>query len=234
MPTFHTYDGTELAYHLVGEGTPLICLPGGAMRASAYLGTLGGLSARRQLVLLDLRGTGDSAVPDDPATYRCDRQAADVEALRAHLGLERVDLLAHSAAGDLAALYAARYPHRLRNLVLVAPTTLATGLPAAVGDAREAAALRGSEPWYEDALAALEEIWAGRMTGELRARTRPFLYGRWDAAAQSTPPPHPRRSTPRQPPGTPAKEPSTRPRRFPPCARWRRRSSCWPVSTTAS
>lgn len=52
----------------------------------------------RQLVLLDLRGTGDSAVPDDPATYRCDRQAADVEALRAHLGLERVDLLAHSAA----------------------------------------------------------------------------------------------------------------------------------------
>ncbi|NED10282.1 alpha/beta hydrolase [Streptomyces sp. SID9124] len=184
MPTFHTYDGTELAYHLVGEGTPLICLPGGAMRASAYLGTLGGLSAHRQLVLLDLRGTGDSAAPDDPATYRCDRQAEDVEALRAHLGLERVDLLAHSAAGDLAALYAARYPHRLRNLVLAAPTTLATGLPAAEREAREAAALRGSEPWYEDALAALEEIWAGRTTGELRARSRPFLYGRWDAAAQ--------------------------------------------------
>jgi len=184
MPTFHTYDGTELAYHLVGEGTPLICLPGGAMRASACLGTLGGLSAHRQLVLLDLRGTGDSAIPGDPDTYRCDRQTEDVEALRAHLGLERVDLLAHSAAGDLAALYAARYPHRLRNLVLVAPTTWATGLPAVVRDAREVAALRGSEPWYEDALAALEEIWAGRMTDELRARTRPFLYARWDAAAQ--------------------------------------------------
>lgn len=184
MPTFHTYDGTELAYHLVGEGTPLICLPGGPMRASTYLGTLGGLAAHRQLVLLDLRGTGDSAAPDDPATYRCDRQAEDVEALRAHLGLERVDLLAHSAAGDLAALYAARHPERLRNLVLVAPTTRATGIPVAVPEAREAAALRRSEPWYEDALAALEEIWAGRMTGELRARTRPFLYGRWDAAAQ--------------------------------------------------
>ncbi|TXS05106.1 alpha/beta fold hydrolase [Streptomyces sp. col6] len=184
MPTFHTYDGTELAYHLVGEGTPLICLPGGPMRASTYFGTLGGLAAHRQLVLLDLRGTGDSAAPDDPATYRCDRQAEDVEALRAHLGLERVDLLAHSAAGDLAALYAARHPERLRNLVLVAPTTGATGIPVAVPEAREAAALRCSEPWYEDALAALEEIWAGRMTGELRARTRPFLYARWDAAAQ--------------------------------------------------
>lgn len=46
MPTFTTYDGTELAYHLQGEGAPLICLPGGAMRASEYLGDLGGLAMR--------------------------------------------------------------------------------------------------------------------------------------------------------------------------------------------
>ena len=70
MPFFHTYDGTELTYHLQGEGEPLICVPGGPMRAAVYLGDLGGLSAHRQLVLLDLRGTGESAVPDDPATYR--------------------------------------------------------------------------------------------------------------------------------------------------------------------
>jgi proline iminopeptidase len=31
------------------------------MQASAYLGDLGGLSAHRWLVLLDLRGTGESA-----------------------------------------------------------------------------------------------------------------------------------------------------------------------------
>ncbi|MEU3223283.1 alpha/beta fold hydrolase [Streptomyces sp. NPDC006976] len=184
MPTFHTYDGTELAYHLMGEGAPLVCLPGGAMRASAYLGSLGGLAARRQLVLLDLRGTGDSAAPEDPATYRCDRLVADVEALRVHLGLERVDLLAHSAAGDLAALYAARHPDRLRSLVLVTPTTRAAGLPLAGREAREVAALRSAQPWYEEARAALEEIWAGRLTDELRAGARPFMYGRWDAAAR--------------------------------------------------
>lgn len=184
MPTFHTYDGTELAYRLVGQGTPLICLPGGAMRAGAYLGGLGGLDAHRQLVLLDLRGTGDSAVPDDIATYRCDRLVDDVEALREHLGLEHIDLLAHSAAGDLASLYAARYPHVLRNLLLIAPGTRATGFGFAEHEAREAASLRRSEPWYEEALPALEEIWAGRLTDELRATARPFLYGRWDAEAQ--------------------------------------------------
>ncbi|MFD0019728.1 alpha/beta fold hydrolase [Streptomyces sp. NPDC058382] len=185
MPTFHAYDGTELAYHLAGQGEPLICLPGGAMRASAYLGDLGGLDAGRQLVLLDLRGTGDSAVPEDTATYRCDRMVDDIEALREHLGLEHIDLLAHSAAGELAALYAARYPEALRNLLLIAPGTRATGLGFAEREAREAAALRRAEPWYEDALGALEQIWAGHLTDELRATARPFLYGRWDAAARA-------------------------------------------------
>ncbi|MFB7753268.1 alpha/beta hydrolase, partial [Streptomyces sp. NPDC056121] len=69
MPAFTAPDGTRLAYHVAGEGEPLICLPGGPMRASAYLGDLGGLSKRRRLVLLDLRGTGDSEVPADPSTY---------------------------------------------------------------------------------------------------------------------------------------------------------------------
>jgi hypothetical protein len=44
MPAFTAPDGTELAYHVVGEGEPLLCLPGGPMRASAYLGDLGGLA----------------------------------------------------------------------------------------------------------------------------------------------------------------------------------------------
>src|SRR5437764_4527619 len=88
MPTFTAADGTELAYHLRGEGEPLIVLPGGPMQASSYLGDLGGLATHRRLVLLDLRGTGDSAVPADPATYRCDRPVADGAALGAHLAPE--------------------------------------------------------------------------------------------------------------------------------------------------
>ena len=56
MPAFSAPDGTELAYHVRGEGPPLLCLPGGPMHASAYLGDLGGLAAHRRLVLLDFWG----------------------------------------------------------------------------------------------------------------------------------------------------------------------------------
>jgi pimeloyl-ACP methyl ester carboxylesterase len=49
-------------------------------------------------------------MPEDPASYGITRLVEDVEAFRAHLGLGTVDLLAHSASGGLAILYAARYP----------------------------------------------------------------------------------------------------------------------------
>jgi proline iminopeptidase len=88
MPYIRAPDGTRLAYHAHGEGRPLICLPGGPMRDTAYFGEMPRRlsAAGRQVILLDLRGTGQSATPDDPASYRCDRLVPDVEALRQHLG----------------------------------------------------------------------------------------------------------------------------------------------------
>ncbi|MFI6764509.1 alpha/beta fold hydrolase [Streptomyces sp. NPDC050355] len=185
MPTLTAVDGTELAYHEVGEGEPLLCLPGGPMRASAYLGDLGGLSKRRRLVLPDLRGTGDSQIPADPATYRCDRQVDDVEALRECLGLDRVDLLTHSAGGDLALLYAARHPERIRTLTLVTARARALGVDFAEEHRREAAALRAAEPWFPAAYAAYEAVWAGSTSDADWDAIGPFFYGRWDAAAQA-------------------------------------------------
>jgi len=114
MPSFSARDGTELSFHVSGEGAPVICVPGGPMQDSVYLGDLGGLTARRRLVLLDLRATGRSAVPEDDSSYRCDRLVDDVEALREHLGLDRIDLLAHSAGANVAARCVERNPRHVR------------------------------------------------------------------------------------------------------------------------
>lgn len=180
MPRFTSYDGTELAYHVDGSGDVLVCLPGGPGRASAYLGDLGGLAERRRLVRLDHRGTGDSAAPRDPATYRCDRLVEDVEALRAELGLARMDLLGHSAAGNLAVLYAARYPDRLRRLILVTPGMRAVGVEPSQEEWLAAIRERSGEPWYDGAYAALMAWDAGDDRRENRAAAAPFFYGRWD------------------------------------------------------
>jgi pimeloyl-ACP methyl ester carboxylesterase len=185
MPAFTAPDGTELAYHVRGEGPPLICLPGGPMQASACLGDLGGLSAHRRLVLLDFRGTGDSAVPEDPATYRCDRLVDDVEALREHLGLGTVDLLGHSAGTNPALLYATRHPGRVGRLVLVTPSMSAVGITVPPEIRRRTARLRQDEPWFQAAFAALRDITAGRATADSWDAIAPFLYGRWDETARA-------------------------------------------------
>ncbi|GAA4245126.1 alpha/beta fold hydrolase [Dactylosporangium darangshiense] len=183
---FDAPDGTRLAYHRIGgDGPPTVCLPGGPMQASAYLGDLGGLAAHRPLLALDLRGTGDSAVPADPATYRCDRQVDDVEALREHLGVDRLDLLAHSAGATIAVLYAARHPERVARLTLVTPSPRAVGIDVTVEDRRAVAETRRGEPWFPAAFAALQRIWSGQGGKAEWAAITPFVYGRWDEAAQA-------------------------------------------------
>jgi pimeloyl-ACP methyl ester carboxylesterase len=185
MATFDGADGTRLAYHQAGEGRALICVPGGPMQASAYLDDLGGLSAHRSLVLLDLRGTGESAVPADPTSYRCGRLVDDVEALRGHLGLDGIDLLGHSAGAALALLYAARHRDRIGRLALLNPSPRAVGLEITDADRRQVAELRRGEAWFPDAFAALERIWSGEATAADWTAIAPFTYGRWDAAAQA-------------------------------------------------
>jgi pimeloyl-ACP methyl ester carboxylesterase len=184
MPSFESYDGTMIAYRVAGEGPPLVCLPGGPGRANTYFGDLGGLSRHRTLIMPDTRGCGESADAADPASYRCDRMVADVEALRAHLGLASMDLLGHSAAGSLATLYAASHPDRITHLILLTPALDALGIEETEQEWRAALAARSAEPWYADALAAIDKAEAGDESLEVRARYVPFFYGRWDEAAR--------------------------------------------------
>ena len=136
MPTFASYDGTRLWYDTAGAGPPLVCLAGGPGADTCELGDLGGLSEHRTLVLLDSRAAGRSEIPADRATCAFTEQARDVDELRRHLGLDRLDLLAHSAGTLTAQEYAARFP--TGKLVLVTPAGRAAREP----DETEAAAIR--------------------------------------------------------------------------------------------
>jgi proline iminopeptidase len=183
MNRFASYDGTQIGVRTVGTGRALVCLPGAA-GASQYFGDLGGLSGSRRLVLPDTRGTGASADAADPDSYRCDRLVADVEALHAHLGFERIDLAGHSAGANVAVLYAAAHPERIDHLILLAPGLRALGITVTDEQQRPALLRRSGEPWYADAMAAVEKAEAGDDSPQTIRRYLPFLYGRWDRAAQ--------------------------------------------------
>ena len=185
MPVLISYDGTRLAYEVSGEGTPVVCLPGGPMQDSADLGDLGGLSNRLRLVLQDYRGTGRSETPINSASYRCDRLVDDVEALREHLRADRIDLLAHCAGANLAALYAARHPENIRKVVLITPSTRAVGITITGDIRREIVRLREAEPWFPQVSAAFEAIQAGQAKDSDWEAITPLTYGRWDAAARA-------------------------------------------------
>ena len=172
----------KLAYRREGAGAPLLCHPGGPGFSARYFGDLGGLGAHAELVLLDPRGTGGSARPEDPRAYATADYVADVEELRVELGLDRVDLLGHSHGGVVAMAYAAAHPQRVRRLVLA--STLPRFHAEQAGAMEEAMAAKAGEPWYDDARAALEQEQAGAFgndeeLGALVAREVPFYFARY-------------------------------------------------------
>ncbi len=177
-----TKDGRKLGYRQLGNGPVLVCHPGGPGFSSLYFGDLAGLWERFTLVMLNPRGTGGSDRPADPRAYQIDDYVADVEALREHLGLERLMLLGHSHGGVVAQAYAAKHPGRVQRLVLA--STLARFGPHQEAAMRAGMEARSSQPWYPDALAALEAEQAGHFQtdeelAELLFREFPLYFARY-------------------------------------------------------
>lgn len=182
MEGLETRDGRRLAYRRTGEGPVLVCHGGGPGFSSLYLGDLAGLGDELELVLLDPRGTGGSAKPSDPRAYAIEDYVSDLEELREHLGLERMQLFGHSHGGVVAMAYAARYPQRVERLILA--STLARFSPEQEAAMAAAVESHADEPWYEDARAALEAEEAGDFEtdeelAELSLREFPFYFARY-------------------------------------------------------
>ncbi|MDF8266381.1 alpha/beta fold hydrolase [Luteipulveratus flavus] len=183
MPTYTSYDDAVLAYRQWGSGEPVLFVPGGPGRDPEYLGDLADLAAAtgRTIVVGDPRGTG---APADPAAYTAERLADDLDALRGHLGLASVDLIAHSAGCAVALLYAAARPERVRRLVLLTPGTRVLGLEDTDEEYEAQLDRRRREPWFDEASRAMDRIESEGFTAELRQAMSPFLYGPWTTEAQ--------------------------------------------------
>jgi proline iminopeptidase len=100
--TFET-PGATIYFEVTGSGSgvPLVLVNGGPGFDHTYLHlspVWDALGKNRRVVFYDQRGNGRSVGEHKGQTLTLKDQIEDLEALRAHLGAERIDLLGHSWA----------------------------------------------------------------------------------------------------------------------------------------
>jgi proline iminopeptidase len=111
--------GVELAYDTIGRGVAVLVMHGGLGLDHTYFRPyLDPLAEAAELTFYDHRGHGRSSAVDDWRGIDHGTFADDADALREHLGHERIVVFGHSYGGFLAQEYALRYPERLAGLVL--------------------------------------------------------------------------------------------------------------------
>jgi proline iminopeptidase len=118
-------NGVTIWYEVRGAGaaTPLIIVNGGPGFDHAYT-HLGDpvwdrIARTRRVVFYDQRGNGRSSELKPGQSCTLADQIADLDALRAQLGTEKLALLGHSWGGYLVMAYAARHPEHLEKLIIV-------------------------------------------------------------------------------------------------------------------
>lgn len=121
MERFASFDGTEIAYTIVGDGPDALLLHGFAANHRVNWivpGVVDALAAAgRRVIAYDARGHGASAKPHDPAAYADDAMAKDARALLDHLGVERVDVIGYSMGALVSTRLVPDEP-RARSVVL--------------------------------------------------------------------------------------------------------------------
>lgn len=135
-----TSDGRSVAYGWTGSGPPLVMVPGWLSHVSTLwshpdaASAQARLAAHHRFVWYDRCGCGLSS--SDRPTTSLDDDVDELVAVLDALDIERTDLIGYSMGGPTSVVFAARYPERVRHLVLYA--TLARGADLASDEFREA------------------------------------------------------------------------------------------------
>ncbi|MDR3477430.1 MAG: alpha/beta hydrolase [Gammaproteobacteria bacterium] len=107
-----------------------------------------------QLIFIDNRGCGRSK-KTKASEYTLENNIEDIEALRKHLGLEKICVLGGSYGGMVAQGYAIRYPQHIDKLILVVTAPSYRCL--------EASKQYLNEHGTKQQIAICEDLWNGKM-----------------------------------------------------------------------
>ena len=99
-----------------GQGEPLLLLHGNGEDSSYFCRQMVYFSKTRRVIAVDTRGHGRSPRGRAPFTIR--QFAEDLRAFMEEKGLEKADLLGFSDGGNIAIIFAIRYPEKVGHLIL--------------------------------------------------------------------------------------------------------------------
>jgi haloacetate dehalogenase len=121
------HEGVRLRVRRAGSGPPLLLLHGHPQTHAMWHRVAPALAERHSVVLMDLRGRGDSSRPPasaDHVLYSKRAMAADALAVMRHFGHARFAVLAHDRGARVAHRLALDHPDAVTRLMLldIAPT----------------------------------------------------------------------------------------------------------------
>jgi len=111
-------DGETLAYIDMGyaSGPPVVLIHGYTDNARDWVPMLPYLSKRYRLILVDIRGHGQSSKPE------CCYNRLDFKLLLDGLGVRKADIVGHSLGSIIAQTFAEYWPDRTAHVVLISST----------------------------------------------------------------------------------------------------------------
>src|SRR5262249_49491705 len=110
-------NGVQLHYLIAGQGDPVVLLHGYTQTSHMWRPLLPQLAATHTVIAPDLRGIGQSSIPQEGFTKAT--MAQDVHALVHSLGFERIRIVGHDIGLMVAYAYAAQYPSEVDRIVLM-------------------------------------------------------------------------------------------------------------------
>ncbi len=120
MPFFE-FDAVRLHYLDMGAGPPAVLIHSMAstiQHSWIESGWIDHLKSRHRIVAMDCRGHGLSSKSDDPDFYTAANMADDVVRLLDHLQINRTLMAGYSMGACVALNLAARYPAKVRAMVI--------------------------------------------------------------------------------------------------------------------